>query len=165
MATLFFLSEELGQKFPKLKGQVHAGWQEQYKKPITLDQLLDAPSAKDPNTFSTNETDWLECTMQTLVAEMSEAQREAVGINSEHLKKLHITGHESPEPPAVSQLQPFPLLHLFATNVSFLLQKRARPSAAGAQHNGPSADASVEGRPRRGASSASPASATKVPSP
>ena len=44
MATLFFLSANLGHKFPKLKGQVHAGWQAKFKKPITMDQLLDPPS-------------------------------------------------------------------------------------------------------------------------
>ena len=44
MATLFFLSADLGHKFPKLKDQVYAGWHAKFKKPISMDQLLDPPS-------------------------------------------------------------------------------------------------------------------------
>jgi hypothetical protein len=98
MATLFFLSQELGQKFPKLKDQVHAGWQAKFKKPISMDQLLDSPAVIDTSKFSLNEKDWFECTLQILVEAMSEETREGNGITAEHLKRLHIPK----QPPKVS---------------------------------------------------------------
>ena len=68
MATLFFLSADLGHKFPKLKDQVHAGWHAKFKKPISMDQLLDPPSEiLDAFKFNEDEDDWLQCTSQTLV--------------------------------------------------------------------------------------------------
>ncbi len=90
MATLFFLSEELGNKFPKLKGQVHAGWQAKFKKPITMDQFLDPPSEMDAFKFTQDEEDWLQCTSQTLVMAMSIETREGCGITQKHLDRLHI---------------------------------------------------------------------------
>ena len=95
MATMFFLSADLGHKFPKLKNQVHAGWQAKFKKPITMDQLLDA----DTSQFTKDEDDWLECTMQTLVVAMTLETRDGCGITQEHLDILRI---KKPSPPAVS---------------------------------------------------------------
>ena len=101
MAVLFFLSEDLGDKCPKLKGQVHAGWLEAFKTPITMDQLLDPPAAIDFE-FTESEEDWLQCTMQTLVKAISKDRMEAMGITPVHLAKLHIT---PPPSPKVSPIQ------------------------------------------------------------
>ena len=100
MATLFFLSADLGHKFPKLKDQVHAGWHAKFKKPISMDQLLDPPSEiLDAFKFTNNEEDWLQCTSQTLVMAMTLETREECGINQRHLDKL---GIHPPSPSAVS---------------------------------------------------------------
>ena len=100
MATLFFLSADLGHKFPKLKDQVHAGWHAKFKKPISMDQLLDPPSEiLDAFKFTDDEDDWLQCTSQTLVMAMSLEMREECGINQQHLDKL---GIHPPSPSAVS---------------------------------------------------------------
>ena len=100
MATLFFLSADLGHKFPKLKDQVYAGWHAKFKKPISMDQLLDPPSEiLDACKFTNNEEDWLQCTSQTLVMAMTLETREECGINQRHLDKL---GIHPPSPSAVS---------------------------------------------------------------
>ena len=100
METLFFLSADLGHKFPKLKDQVHAGWHAKFKKPISMDQLLDPPSEiLDAFKFNEDEDDWLQCTAQTLVMAMSLEMREECGINQRHLDKL---GIHAPSPSAVS---------------------------------------------------------------
>ncbi len=91
MATLLFLSGELGQKFPKLKGQVHAGWQAKFKKPISMDQLLDSPSVIDTSKFTDDEMNWFQCTLQTLVEAMSEETREGYGITAEHCNSSRLT--------------------------------------------------------------------------
>ena len=46
---------------------------------------LDAPSAIDTSKFTTDETDWVDSTMQTLVLAMSVEKREGYGITSVHL--------------------------------------------------------------------------------
>ena len=100
MATLFFLSADLGHKFPKLKDQVYAGWHAKFKKPISMDQLLDPPSEiLDACKFTNDEDDWLQCTSQTLVMAMTLETREECGINQRHLDKL---GIHPPSPSAVS---------------------------------------------------------------
>jgi hypothetical protein len=77
LAILFFLCEELGDKLPALKGQVHAGWLQAFKEPITMDKLLDPPAEIDFE-YTDDEEDWLLCTMQHFVHGMSQETREGL---------------------------------------------------------------------------------------
>ncbi len=56
LAIFLFLDEELGIKFPKLNGQIHAGWQHTFKTPVTMDQLMDLAGGID--TMFTEEEVW-----------------------------------------------------------------------------------------------------------
>ncbi len=87
MEILLFFSEELGDKYPKLKGQVHAGWIHAFKKPINRDQLLD-PLAEFNFKWTEDEVDWFLCAMQHFVESMSADAREGMGITPEHIKIL-----------------------------------------------------------------------------
>ena len=89
MAMLFFLDEELQCKFPKLSGQVHAGWKHEFKRPVTIDQLLDRPE-KISFMFEEREELWFRSTMQHFITAMNETQRENLGISAEHLQTLEI---------------------------------------------------------------------------
>ena len=101
MATLFCLSEELGAKYPKLKSQVHAGWMHAFKRPITMDQLLDPPSEFNFK-WTEEEEDWFDVTKQTLVDQMSQEQREGMGITPEHLQRLTVENISATQQPPVS---------------------------------------------------------------
>lgn len=166
MAILFFLSEELGDKFPKLKGQVHAGWLAAFKTPINMDQLLDPPSAIDFN-FSDDEDDWIHCTMQHLVDALSEEQREGLGITAAHLARLSIP--PTNVSPNQTLSKPFPLLQLCVADVSSLPQRKAiaqrAPQRARAAQAPASADEGPSSRSRRPAATPpgprAPASAAK----
>ena len=92
LAILFFLNEELGEKFPKLNGQIHAGWKHTFKTPVTMDQLMDRPDGID-TMFTEDEETWFTQTMQFYISTMDEEQLEDLGITSEHLKLLKL-----PEP-------------------------------------------------------------------
>ena len=169
MAVLFFLSEELGNKLPILKGQVHAGWIAAFKTPINMDQLLDPPAAIEFE-FSNDEQDWIQCTMQHLVAAMSVEQKEGLGITAAHLERLNIP--PTNVSPNQTLSKPFPLLQLCVADVSSLPQQktiaerapqRARAAQAASADGGPSS------RPRRQAATPprprAPASAAKKVSP
>ena len=89
IAMLFFFDEELQCKFPKLSGQVHAGWKHEFKRPVTIDQLLDRPE-KISFMFEEREELWFRSTMQHFITAMNETQRENLGISAEHLQTLEI---------------------------------------------------------------------------
>jgi hypothetical protein len=59
LATLFFLCEELGDKFPRYKDQIHAGWLNAFQEPILMDRLLDQPSEISAFDFTEDESRWL----------------------------------------------------------------------------------------------------------
>ena len=97
LATVFFLCEVLGDKFPKLRDQVHAGWMHAIKEPISLDLLIDPPSEIDFE-FTDEEEEWRCQAMQLFVGEMPEEKREALGITLVHLEMLKL----EPQKPVVS---------------------------------------------------------------
>ena len=89
LATVFFLCEELGDKFPELRDQVHAGWMHAIKEPISLDLLLEPPDEIQVK-YNDEEEEWQCEAMQLFVAEMTEVKREELGITHEHLEMLNI---------------------------------------------------------------------------
>ncbi len=76
---LFFLNEELGLKFPKLNGQIHAGWKHTLDTPITMAQLMDRPDVID-TVFTDEEEKWFTESMKFLVSSMDKGQQEDLGI-------------------------------------------------------------------------------------
>jgi hypothetical protein len=113
LAILFFFNEELGIKFSKLSGQIHAGWKHKFKTHITMEQLIDRPDGID-TMFTEDEENWFTETMKYFISFMNTDKLEDMGITSEHLKRLDL-----PEPsPAAQQvgLIPHPFLPMRGTS-------------------------------------------------
>ena len=96
MAILFFLSQELCDKYPKLKNQVHAGWIKAFRQPISMDQLLVRPEAIDMIMFQESGEKWFLNTMQTLVVSLDKTQMEDRGITEMHITKLEDASNSEP---------------------------------------------------------------------
>jgi hypothetical protein len=89
LAILFFLSDELGFKYPVLSGQVHAGWKSAFGKPISLDQLIYRPD-KISTMFSEGEEEWFTATIEHFVSNKTAEQLADLGITDAQLEQLQI---------------------------------------------------------------------------
>jgi hypothetical protein len=98
LAILMFLSEELSCKYPKLSGQVHAGWKSAFGGPVSFDQLIDRPD-KISTMFTEEEEQWFSATIQHFVSTKTAEQLEELGITDEQLEQLGIS---KPNPPAAA---------------------------------------------------------------
>ena len=98
LAILMFLSEELSSKYPKLSGQVHAGWKSAFGGPVSFDQLIDRPD-KISTMFTEEEEQWFSATIQHFVSTKTAEQLEELGITDEQLEQLGIS---KPNPPAAA---------------------------------------------------------------
>jgi hypothetical protein len=102
LAILMFLSEELSCKYPKLSGQVHAGWKSAFGKPISFDQLIDRPD-KISTMFTDDEEDWFSATIEHFVSTKTAEQLEDLGITDEQLEKLGISKPNRPPAAGISK--------------------------------------------------------------
>jgi len=102
LAILMFLSEELSCKYPKLSGQVHAGWKSAFGKPISFDQLIDRPD-KISTMFTEDEEDWFSATIEHFVSTKTAEQLEDLGITDEQLEKLGISKPNRPPAAGISK--------------------------------------------------------------
>jgi len=102
LAILMFLSEELSCKYPKLSGQVHAGWKSAFGKPISFDQLIDRPD-KISAMFTDDEEDWFSATIEHFVSTKTAEQLEDLGITDEQLEKLGISKPNRPPAAGISK--------------------------------------------------------------
>ena len=99
LAILMFLSEDLSCKFPKLSGQVHAGWKKAFGGPVTFEQLVDRPE-KNSTMFNEDEEEWCKATINHFVSDMNAEQVEELGITDEQLVSLEIPKPAAPAPAA-----------------------------------------------------------------
>ena len=98
LAILMFLSEELSCKYPKLSGQVHAGWKSAFGGPVSFDQLIDRPD-KISTMFTEEEEEWFSATIEHFVSTKTAEQLEELGITDEQLERFGIS---KPNPPAAA---------------------------------------------------------------
>ncbi len=96
LAILMFLSEELSFKYPKLSGQVHAGWKSAPGGPISFDQLIDWPD-KISTMFTEDEEQWFSATIEHFVSTKTAEQLGDLGITDEQLEQLDVP-IDSPSP-------------------------------------------------------------------
>ena len=95
MALMFFFDDELAAKLPNLCGQIHAGWQAHFKRPMNLDDIL-APPMTGENAYDDEEMTWLYQTARFYVAKMTDEQRADKGINPNTAKKVLMTHRVRP---------------------------------------------------------------------
>jgi hypothetical protein len=95
MALMFFFDDELAAKFPELCGQINAGWQAHYKRPINLDDVL-APPRSGENGYDDEELTWLYQTARFYVSKMTVEQRAEKGIDPKTAKRVLITHRVRP---------------------------------------------------------------------
>jgi hypothetical protein len=87
IAAMFHLNDELAAKLPVLNGQINEGWQEHYKHPVHINDILQPPSTCE-NTYEEEEIDWLQKTVRYYVSQMSEEQREEKGITAVQASRI-----------------------------------------------------------------------------
>jgi hypothetical protein len=87
VALMFFFDDELAAKFPDLSGQIHAGWQAHYNRPMNLNDILEPPKTGE-NAYDDEELTWLFQTARYYLAKLTPEQREEKGINPRTAKKV-----------------------------------------------------------------------------
>lgn len=87
IAAMFHLNDELAAKFPILNGQIHAGWQAHYKRPIHIDQILQPPTTGEFG-WGDEDMQWLVQTVRFYLSSMSTEQLEERGIKPERARQI-----------------------------------------------------------------------------
>jgi hypothetical protein len=95
MALMIFFDDALATTSPDLCGQINAGWQAQYKRPMNLDDML-APPRTGENAYDDEELTWLYQTARYYVLKMTGEQRAEKGINPKTAKKLEESANYPP---------------------------------------------------------------------